>query len=392
MLDKGLPPWPMPPFIDSTISNNIDVHFWQRSDAGRPTEFWTWNLDIQKELTPTTVFTAGYTGTKGTHLASSLDRFNQIPYSYLQKYGRDLLNANINSPAARAANIPIPYEGFNSTVQRALSRFPQYQNIYTNAGQPASVGERAGNSTYHAMTLKLDKRYSNGMTLLASYVLSKQFANAESAAIGGGGPLDYYNQKLEKALAGNDQTHMFRFAYTYELPFGKNKKFNFGPVGNAILGDWSVSGFMTYESGTPIGVSHDYSPIGTGSRVFITSYEGWRAPIKGKKFDPNADRWLDASKFNQGIPKSVLDTVWGNATRNNPKLRSPWNMDESIGLARNISFNERFKLTLRGEAFNVLNRVRWGNPNTNVSSGNFGLVTTQANDPRRMQLAFRLVF
>ncbi|MGE5489043.1 MAG: carboxypeptidase regulatory-like domain-containing protein [bacterium] len=392
MLDQGLPPWPMPPFIDPTINNDMDVHFWQRSDAGRPSEYWTWNFDIQRELGQSTVLSVGYTGTKGTYLSSSLNRLNQIEYKYLEQYGRDLLNSNINSPAARAAGIPIPYPGFNSTVARALSPFPQYQNIYTNGGQPASVGERAGNSTYHAMILKVDKRYSNGMSLLGSYVLSKQFSNAGSAAIATGGPLDHYNKRLEKSLADNDQTHVFRIAYTYDLPFGRNKYFDMGRVANAVVGGWTLSGMMNYASGMPQTVTHSYSPIGTGSRVFITSYEGWRAPTKGEKFDPYVDVWLDASKFNQGIPASVLNTQFGNATRNNPKLRSPWVLDESLGLAKNISIQERVGFTIRMEAFNLLNRVRWGNPNNNVTGANFGQIRSQANTPRRMQLALRVTF
>lgn len=392
ILKNGLPTFPPVPNPDPTLLNNGDIDFWQRGDSGRPSEYWTWNLDIQKSLSPTMVATAGYTGTKGTHLASANDRFNQIPYSYLQQYGRDLLISNINSPAAKAAGIPLPYPGFNSTVQRALSPFPQYQNIYTNRGQPSSIGERAGNSTYHAMTLKLDKRYSSGLTVLASYVLSKQFSDAENAAIAGGGVLDHYNKKLDKALAGNDQTHMFRVAYTYELPFGKRKHFNLGPAGNALSGGWTVSGQMNYESGMPMAVTDNYSPIGTGSRVFITSYEGWRAPIKGDKFDPNVDAWLDINKFNQGISTDTLNIVWGNATRNNPKLRSPWNLSESLALGKNISVKERVKFELRMEAFNVLNRVRWGGPQGNVSAANFGKVTTQGNTPRRMQLALRLTF
>jgi hypothetical protein len=392
MLDKGLPPWPMPPFIDPTIANNIDVHFWQRSDAGRPPEYWTWNFDIQQSLGSSMVFTAGYTGTKGTYLASSLNRINQVEYRYLQQYGRALLNSNINSAAARAANIPSPYAGFSSTVQRALTPYPQYQNIQTNGGQPASVGERAGNSTYHALTLKLDKRYSNGMTVLGSYVLSKQFSNAESAAIGGGGALDHYNKKLEKALAATDQTHLFRVAFSYELPFGRGKYFSSSRLANAIIGDWSVSGFLTYESGFPQTVTHNFNPIGTGSRVFINSYEGWRAPIKGEKFDPYVDVWLDITKFNQDIPRSRLETEFGNATRNNPKLRSPWILDESFGVARNISFTERFKFSIRMEAFNALNRVRWGGANNAVTGANFGQIRTQGNTPRRMQLALRFNF
>lgn len=391
MLDQGLPPWPKPPFIDPTINNNMDVHFWQRSDAGRPPEYWTWNLDIQRQIAPSTMFTAGYTGTKGTYLPSSLNRINQIEYKYLEQYGRNLLNSSITSAAARAANIPIPYAGFNSTVQRALQPFPQYQNILTNGGQPASVGERAGNSTYHAMTLKLDKRYSNGMTVLGSYVLSKQFTNAESAAIGGGGAMDHYNKKLEKALSGSDQTHLFRIAFTYDLPFGR-RLFNSSRVANALIKDWTVSGFLTYESGTPQTVTHNFNPIGTGSRVFVTTYDGWRAPVSGDKFDPYKDVWLDITKFNQGISQDTLQNVFGNATRNNPKLRSPWFLDEAMGVARNVSITERVKFTLRMEAFNVFNRVRWGNPNNAVTGANFGQIRAQGNTPRRMQLALRFTF
>ena len=110
------------------------------------------------------------------------------------------------------------------------------------------------------MTLKLDKRYSNGLTVLASYVLSKQFSDAENAAVAAGGVLDHYNKTLDKALAGNDQTHMFRFAYTYDLPFGKRKHFNLGPAGNALAGDWTASGQMNYESGVPMAVTGQLQP------------------------------------------------------------------------------------------------------------------------------------
>src|SRR5207247_5737275 len=156
----------------------------------RPGTNDTWTFDIQKELTPSMALTVGYSGAKGTHLASALDRLNQIPMSLLDKYDRTLLNSSINSPAARAANIPIPYAGFGNltahTVQRALSPFPQFVTISTNGGQPASVGERAGNSTYHALVIKLDRRFTNGLSLLGSYVLSKLLSDAVSEALGGG--------------------------------------------------------------------------------------------------------------------------------------------------------------------------------------------------------------
>ena len=362
---KGLPPSAASlPFVDPTLNNNSNVNFWQRSDSGRPGTNDTWTLDLQKELTPSMSLTVGYSGQKGTHIASALDRFNQIPMSLLDKYGFTLLNSSINSPAARAANIPIPYAGFGNltahTVQRALSPFPQFGAINTNGGQPASVGERAGNSTYHALVMKLDRRFSKGLSVLASYVLSKQLSDSESAAIGGGGALDHFNKRLDKSLAGTDQTHVMRTSFSYDLPFGKGKHFSSNKPVNLIIGDWTVSSFLSYESGTPDTVASGASPIGTGSRVFITSYEGWRAPVSGSKFDPNKDLWYDKNAFNQGISSATLNAMFGNATRNNPKLRTPWNFNENVALGRSFRFGERRSFDVRGEAFNVLNRVRWG--------------------------------
>ncbi|MEO8594326.1 MAG: TonB-dependent receptor [Candidatus Solibacter sp.] len=394
---KGLPPSAASlPFVDPTLNNDANVTFWQRSDSGRPSSNDTFTLDVQKELTPSMSLTVGYSGAKGTHLASALDRFNQIPMSLLDKYGRTLLNSSINSAGARAANIPIPYAGFGNltahTVQRALSPFPQFGTISTNGGQPASVGERAGNSTYHALIMKLDRRFSNGLSLLGSYALSKLMSDAESAAIGGGGALDHFNKRLDKSLAGSDQTHVMRVSFSYDLPFGKGKHFSSNRPVNFIIGDWTVSSFLSYESGTPDTVASGASPIGTGSRVFITSYEGWRAKPAGEKFDPNKDLWYDKSVFNVGITQATLDAQFGNATRNNPKLRTPWNFNENVALGRTFKFAERKSFEIRGESFNMLNRVRWGGATNSITSATFGKVTTQGNTARRLQIGMKLYF
>ena len=154
--DKGLPPSAKSlPFVDPTLANGREVYFWQRSDAGRPSTYDMWTLDIQKQLTNSMALTVGYSGSKGTHLASGLDRIDQVTLDTVIKYGRALLNSGVTSAAARAANIPFLYAGYGSstadTVQRALTPYPQYTSIITNGGQPASIGERAGNSTYHAL-------------------------------------------------------------------------------------------------------------------------------------------------------------------------------------------------------------------------------------------------
>ena len=82
----------------------------------------------------------------------------------------------------------------------------------------------------------------------------------------------------------------------------------------------------------------------------------------------------------------------GNASKNNPKARAPWFLNENVSLAKNVNLTEKVKLTIRGEAFNVLNRVRWGSPDSTLTSSTFGQVRSQGNSPRQMQLAAKIVF
>jgi len=387
LLDDGVPKWIKPPFLRPDVSNNLGPGYWQPWDAGRPPEYWTWSLDLQQQLPGASVFTIRYTGTKGTHLTSNLLRPNQISPSYLKTLGPTLLRANINSAAARAASIPIPYAGFNGAVQEALQPFPQYKGIRTSNG-----GEKLGNSTYHAMVLLFDKRYSSGLTLLASYTLSKMFTTAETASLPGGSTLDQFNLKLEKALSSDDQTHLARFSWSYELPFGKGKRLAGEGLAARVLGGWSVAGIAEYASGTPMLVSPGFSlPFGGGNRVFVTSYTNWRAPISGSKFDPFADLWWGKTAFQQ-VPQSVLDTELGNTTARNPKARSLPVFNENVSLARDIRASERVRLVFRFEAFNLFNRVRFGGPNSTWNSASFGIIRGQANDPRRMQAGFKVVF
>jgi hypothetical protein len=387
MLDQGLPQWDKPPFLNPEVTNGRAVGWWQPYDAGRPPEYWSWSLDIQQELPGSSVLTLRYTGTKGTHLTSNLLRPNQIQPSYLKTLGPTLLRANINSAAARTASIPIPYPGFNGTVQEALQPFPQYKSISTTSG-----GEKTGNSSYHAMVLMFDKRYSSGLTFLGSYNLSKMFSNAETASLPGGSTLDHFNRKLEKALSADDQTHVARFSWSYELPMGKGKRLLANGLAARVAGGWSIAGIVEYASGTPMMVSPGFSlPFGGSNRVFVSSYEGWRAPISGDKFDPFKDVWWNKSAFQQ-VPQAVLDTELGNTTARNPKARSLPVFNENVSLAKNLPVNERVRLTLRFEAFNLFNRVRFGGPNSTWNSASLGIIRSQANDPRRMQAGLKIQF
>jgi hypothetical protein len=395
LLDQGLPAWTQPPYRDPAVDNNAVASYWQTSDSGRPPVYYNWGLDIQHQLPGNLVASVGYAATTGHHLNSALLNIDQLNPNYLSIYGPTLLLANINSPAARAANIPIPYPGFNSSVYQALRPYPQFSDIQTNG---SSVGERAGNSNYQSMIAKLDKRYSSGVTLLFSYVFSKLLDDSDNSSVSGRSVMDAYNRTLEKSIAQDDQTHVFRTAFTYDLPIGNGKALAMTGLTDKLLGSWTISGFLDYESGTPYSISPGINPVPTaGNRVFVDSYNNWRAPTSSGGFDPFQDSWWNKSAFQvdtQGNPLSTafLNSYFGNATRYNPKMRAPWGLNEDLGLSKVFKITERFNVTFRAETFNLLNRVRWGVPGSTFTSTTFGSVRSQANTPRQMQFALKVVF
>ncbi|MEO7275455.1 MAG: hypothetical protein ABIX28_03785, partial [Vicinamibacterales bacterium] len=93
----------------------------------------------------------------------------------------------------------------------------------------------------------------------------------------------------------------------------------------------------------------------------------------------------------QGYKAGVLRAAFGNAQVRNPNERGPWFLSENIAVARTFGINKT-NLELRFEAFNLMNRTIWGNPDSTITSANFGRVTTQANAPRQMQLGVRFEF
>jgi outer membrane receptor protein involved in Fe transport len=378
------PPYVHVPNLIPTVDNGTNVTYWDTSQAGTPAEYWTYNFDIQQQIASSSVLTVRYTGVRGEHLTSGLTRPNQISPGYLTTLGPTLLTSSITSAAARTAGIPIPYAGFNGTVQQALSPFPQYQTLSLNL-------EHRGDSTYHALVVKFDRRYSNGFTMLGSYTLSKMFSNADSYS-SGTVAMDSFNLAIRKSLSADDQTHLLRFSVSYELPFGKGRQFLSSGILAHVIGNWTLAGSAAYASGRPQGIATGVTlPIGGGADLpFITSYTNWRASYSGN-FNPFGNLWWDKSAFNQQ-PQTILNTVMGNSTVWNPKARLPWSLNEDVNIARTFPVRENLRLTLRVEAFNLLNRHIWASPNNTLNSAAFGQVRAQSDNPRQVQLVAKIYF
>jgi hypothetical protein len=149
-----------------------------------------------------------------------------------------------------------------------------------------------------------------------------------------------------------------------------------------------VAGIQIYSSGFPIALQRNNPlPIFNGiTRPVVDTYEDWRAPIAGDKFDPNVDRFLKPANQFPAQPAHVF----GNATRYNPKVRSFWDLTENVSLAKTFQITESARVDIRGEAFNLFNRTIFGTGSTNLNAGAFGIVTNQANNPRQMQLGLKI--
>jgi hypothetical protein len=395
LLDQGIPAYPLPPQINPAFSNNLGIDYWNGDAAMRPATYDTWTISAQREVRRGMTLEVDYNGSKGSNLQANLLNLNQVPLSavndLIARFGTSgaitLLNSQANSAAAVAAGIKIPYANFTNpavqttrSVAQALRPFPQYGTINTtNSG-----GDKTGRSMYHAGVLKLTQRMTGGFLFQGSYTYSKLMTNADAFS-GSTGAMDTAQPDLEYSIGRFDQTHSIKLNTVLELPWGEGKRWLNSGVASHVLGGWRIAAVQSYVSGLPIGVTTSAPlPIFNGTNRPNVTGENWRAPLAGEEFNPRVDRFLNRAAFVQPVGQL------GNAPRINGDVRRFWNLSENVSLAKTISMTDGLRMDVRMEAFNVFNRIVWGAPNTDFNNNNFGLITSQGNSPRQMQLGLKL--
>jgi len=267
-LDAGFPAYSLPsntanPALGTFTTNPI---FYVAPDYGRAGMIQNWDLEVQHQITSDLIFSVGYIGQHGTRLRSNLAQINTPNPKYnslgaalgYQVDGSDGKGgpAILSSLGVAVPSWFTPGWGSgsgNNVIGQLLRPLPQYSTITTNC-----CLENLGQSTYNALQTKLERRFRNGLNLLASYTYSKTITDADSSfstetgfnsnVFGAQNP---YNLRGEKALSYQDVPHAFVVSYMYELPAGHGKRyFNHG-VGSKILGGWQISGVHRYQSGAP---------------------------------------------------------------------------------------------------------------------------------------------
>ena len=352
-----------------------------------------WSLGIQRQLPGNMFLSASYAGNRGDFLPSALNPINQLPPQFLAQYGSAL--GQPYTSVGPALGVPLPFANFlqvdgpTATLLQALRPYPQFQGGY---GGIQNNFDDSGSSLYHAMQVQLEKRYTNGLAFLVSYNLSKMMSNTNSGFTSfANTPLNKDNQKAEWTIDNNDQTNMINIAGTYELPFGKGRKWmDRGGVANAVLGGWQISPLLTYATGTPL-------DSGTGGPVYVAGdpLGNECAPCNRANVVSYSNMMFSYNNVYKGLPvinKADFSDpglwVLGNEPRVLGQLRNPWQKNENIAVAKFFPLGERVRLKLEVEYFNALNRVIFGGPDENFEDANFGRVINSQSNSNRQGQAF----
>ncbi len=388
--DTNVLPFPAPTPFSPALGVGSFINAFDPANDGIAPYDLVWNIGVQRELPYNMFLSANYTGNRGNRLPAQINPINQLPPQFLAAYG-----SNLGQPYATtgvALGIPLPFPNFltvepGATVLQALRPYPQYTG--SNGGILNNFDD-TGSSFYNAMQLTLEKRYTNGLSFLVSYNLSRMMSNTNSGFTSFANlPLNKDNQKAEWTIDNNDQTNMINIAATYELPFGKGRAFmNRGGVVNAILGGWQISPLLTYATGTPL-----FS--GTGGSVYVNGdpLGNECAPCNRANVVSYNNMMFSYNNVYKGLPvinKADFSDpgpwVLGNAPRVIGQLRNPFGYNENIALSKYFPFGERVRLKLEIEYFNVLNRVVFGGPDLNFEDPTFGqVIRSQANTQRQGQ-------
>jgi hypothetical protein len=286
---------------------------------------------------------------------------------YNGTWGRHLMNGGTDTNQAHAC--PDPY---NCTPLASRLPFPNYGYIYMQSNR--------GTSTYNALYLHLDKHYSKGLDLVASYTWSKSLDQFSSNGNGGANQ-DQFCQKCDTGYSDFNRTNWLSVGYIYKLPFGAGQKFVSQGVASKIVSNWQWSGITAFSSGTPDSI---YMPT------------SW--PDVGPTPTPRADRVCDGKKGWHSTMNEFFDTScypapppnsFGNAARNS--LIGPGSQSWDMSLAREFKIWERLKLSARGEFFSVFNHQNWGFPDDYEPDPQFGKIFGKSG-PRIIQVALRMTF
>ncbi len=367
-----------------------------------------WNLDVQRQLWGGFMADVAYAASKGVALPPNQggQESNQISDSYLAQAAGQAANGQTPTIATSVAN---PYASSSSPgsqlaqptvlAGQLLRPFPQYGNLQL-------VGKTGFGSNYNALEATLQKRYPNGGTLMVAYTWSKLLSNTDTSTYwlesgGIGAVQDANDLHKEWSLSSQNVSQHLIVSYVLDLPIGRGQRWlgSYGQTTEKIISGWGADGITQFQAGFPVAVNAALNPynslFGAGLRPNVvpgcakaTSGTAQQRVLSGLK---GGNGWIDSSCFTQPAPYT-----FGDEPRVDPSLRAAGIANWDFALFKNTTFGPDNKVSaqFRTEFYNLFNRTQFGNPGNyyNPTSTGFGWITSQANNPRLVQFAMKVMF
>ena len=299
------------------------------------------NLQVSRQLTANDVLEVGWVGSKGTHVDTSLQNFNQ----------------------------PDPGPG---PIQPRRP-YPQYARIRLIAPDT--------NTIYHSLQARYEHRFSRGLSLSAAYTWSHLIDDAAETINRGGCVCQDPRHRGSAERAGSilDQRHRMVIGYVWELPFAKSLQ----GAPSAILGGWSLGGLLTFASGFPFNVTQSgdsENNDGLWERPDLVSGQS----VHVANQSPNL--WFNTGAFQRAV------LHYGNSPRNPVVGPGVHTWDLSASKSFKMPYHEGHQLMFRSEFFNAFNSPQFSNPGSSLGTGTFGRITSTALANRQIQFALKYMF
>ncbi len=309
-----------------------------------------WSFGFQRELAGTMSVEATYFGSAGVHLRRLMSYNNPEP--------SQLPNSNNARP------------------------FPKFGSI--------QVMSAPSHSNYHALYLKLQRRFSGGLSFLSSFAWGKSIDNGSGIRTSDGDsltPSNNYDLELERGLSAFDFRRRWTTSWVWELPFGKDRRWmNTSTVADLALGGWQIGGILTLQDGFPFTVTCGPGNIQNGGGVCYPDATGidWR--LSGD--ERSRTRWFNTDAFVDRDP-ATGPFRYGTVARNS--LTGPGIVSVDASANKRFQFRESY-VEFRVEVFNLPNHPIWNQPGSQLRTPTFGVINSTRLDSRQIQLGLKFVF
>jgi hypothetical protein len=345
-----------------------------------------YSIDIQRQLPNNMMFDIGYIGSASRHLQTSSTaagnyNINQVPDAYLP-LGSQL-----------AAAVPNPYylRGGSGVIGSPTVTAAQLLKPFSEYGDIGILTNPA-HARYDSLVAKVQKRMSSGLTFLSAFTWSKnrdnEFASTNFFSGASSFPQNAYNLEAEYSLAVSDTPLRWSNTLTYELPFGKGRKFlsSANKALDLAVGGWQINFTNVYQTGFPLAIYENTNQNATlGTAVQRPNATGVSPSMSGS-VESRLQNYINPAAFS-----SAPAFTYGNLSRTVP-YRGPGMKNWDSSIFKNFAVTERFNAEFRAEALNTFNTPQFANPNTRFENSAFGAISNQVNFSRLIQLGVRFAF